>query len=125
MEFKIDTKKTYTHIIPVAEQIDANLTGAIRQKWNNTGQSGRLNLIVDLQGINQIGDNALEELRTLQEDFKKNRQSIVFMGLPEQHISHFRRTGEEVAINIVPSLAEAVDIVNMEILERDLFDEEV
>lgn len=125
MEFKIDTKKTYTHIIPVTEQIDANLTEAIRQKWNNTGQSGSLNLIVDLQGINHVGENALDELRTLQEDFKKNRQSIVFMGLPEQHIAHFKSTGEEMAVNIVPSLAEAVDIVNMEILERDLFDEEV
>lgn len=124
MEFKIDTKRTYTHIMPVTERVDANLTGAIRQKWNNTGQSGSLNLIVDLQGINLIADNALEELRALQEDFKKNRQSIVFMGLPEQHASHFKQAGEEMSVNIVPSLAEAVDIVNMEILERDLFDGE-
>ena len=125
MEFKIDTKKTYTQIIPVTEQLDANLTEAIRQKWNNSGQSGSLNLIVDLQDINKIADNALEELNTLQEDFRKNRQTIVFMGLPEQHASHFKQAGEEMAVNIVPTLAEAVDIVNMEILERDLFDEEV
>jgi anti-anti-sigma regulatory factor len=125
MDFKIDTKKSYTHIIPVTERLDANLTEAIRQKWNNTGQSGSLNLIVDLQDISQIDDNALDELLALQEDFKKNRQSIVFMGLPEQHAFHFKETGEEMAVNLVPTLAEAVDIVNMEILERDLFDEEV
>jgi len=124
MEFKIDTKGTYTNVIPVTGQLDANLTAAIRQKWNNAGQRGSLNLIVDLQNIDEIDSDVLPELLALQEDFTKNHQTIVFTGLQEQDMQQFKEPGDETTLNMVPTTAEAIDIINMEILERDLFKDE-
>jgi anti-anti-sigma regulatory factor len=124
MEFKIDTKDTFTNVMPVTERLDANLTEAIRQKWNKAGQSGSLNLIVDLQNIKEVDSSAFFEMLALQEDFKKNDQSIAFTGLQEKDMQQVRKQGDEAALNVVPTKAEAIDMINMEIVERDLFKDE-
>ncbi len=49
MEFKIDTKDTFSIIMPIIDTISAKLTGELRQKCGEMRQSGSKNFIVDLQ----------------------------------------------------------------------------
>jgi len=124
MEFKIDTKNSYTLLTPVTNAINANLTGAISQKMEELGQSVSSNLILDCCNCSKIEDSAFEALKQLHEDFYSSSCSLVFINLQPRILEAFRINNEGIDINIAPTLVEAIDIVNMEILERDLLNEE-
>ena len=124
MEFKIDTKTSYTNITPVINHLDANLTAALRQKWNELRQSGSQNLIVDLHNCIEADKNGIDALAALHEDFYAEGCSLVFTALQENVQQQIKNLLQDFSINIAPTHAEAVDIVSMEILERDLFNEE-
>lgn len=123
MEFKIDTKTNYTNIAPVSNRLDANLTAALRQKWNELRQMGSCNVIVDLHNCLQADNASLEALAALHDEFYSNRSSLVFTNLQDDVMRQLK-AGDELPINIAPTMVEAIDIISMEILERDLFDEE-
>jgi anti-anti-sigma regulatory factor len=124
MEFKIDTKPTYVQITPVYNHIDANLTAALRQKCNELTESGSQNIIIDLHNCLGADDISLNELPELHENFYASNRSLVFTNLSASLASIFKERELETMLNIAPTLAEAVDIISMEILERDLFGEE-
>ncbi len=54
MEFKIDTKDSFTIIMPVNNRIDAKLTGALREKYAELAQKGASNFIIDLKDCVEI-----------------------------------------------------------------------
>lgn len=124
MEFKIDTKENYTVLTPIVADLDANLTEAISQKWKNFTESGSKNLIVDLVHCQYLPDDAVQALLGLHEQFYGAEQSLVFTNIPEQLLQKIKNKDEDRILNLAPSFAEAVDIVSMELLERDLFNEE-
>lgn len=124
MDFKIDTKTNYTTLTPVANILDANLTEAVRQKWTVLTESGSNNLIIDLSSCNTVSEDAIEALLQLHEDFYMNEQSLVFTHLQEAVMQSIKAIDEDRILNITPSFVEAEDIVNMEVLERDLLNEE-
>ena len=124
MEFKIDTKDNYTLVCPMANTLSANLTVELMRIYTEIGQSGSRNLIVDLQNCTQITADAIPALLQMHEDFYANGHSLVFTGLHEILNSGLKNNDNEAIINICPTMVEALDIINMEILERDLFNEE-
>jgi anti-anti-sigma regulatory factor len=124
MDFKIDTKSTYTNITPLETLLDANMTEAIRQKWYELVEDGCQNLILDLQNCTDAQQNGINGLLQMHEDCYSNDRSFVIIGLNTSVTEQFKNTESTESLNIVPTLAEAIDLINMEILERDLFSEE-
>lgn len=124
MEFKIDTSQTYIHITPVSNRLDANLTGQLRQKCRELTENGSQNFIVNLVNCLDADHSAFAELAEMHEDCYSNEQSLVFTGVGDTVMQQLKAEEVDTAINIAPSMAEAIDIVSMEILERDLFGEE-
>jgi anti-anti-sigma regulatory factor len=124
MDFKIDTKDTFTTIMPLGKEISAKLTGELGVKLEEMRQSGSKNFIVDLQHCEKIDENAIPELITLHEECYSREQSLVFTGLNEKIISAFKKDESDLLLNIAPKMIEAIDIISMEILERELLSEE-
>ena len=124
MEFKIDTKPTYTIIKPLSNHIDANLTDAIRQKWDELSVGGSQNLIIDLGECNNLDESELEAIVKIHEDFYSKDQSLVFTNVQADVMNALKKNETDLLINVAPRMDEAIDIVSMEILERDLFNEE-
>jgi anti-anti-sigma regulatory factor len=124
MEFKIDTKPTYTVIAPMNSSIDANMTEAVRQKWKELTESGRGNIIIDLSSCSGADERAFRALEQLHEEVYSNRGSIVFTNLQPAVWTVVKEKEADLLLNIAPTMQEAVDVVSMEILERELFDEE-
>ena len=124
MEFKIDTKPTYTVITPVSNLLDANLTEAVRQKWLALTKTGSNNLIVDLHNCMFADETGISSLPVLHEAVYEARQSIVFTNLHNDVLNAVKDAETDLIVNIAPTMNEAVDIISMEILERDLFSEE-
>jgi len=124
MEFKIDTKDTYTIITPLYSSIDNSLTDGLAKKCAELADSGTNNYIIDLQNCNSVDKSALQGLLQMHEDSYSNSRSLVFTGLQSQVMQVIKDEELDESINIAPKMIEAVDIISMEILERDLFSEE-
>ena len=124
MEFKIDTKPAYTIITPLSNTLDASLTAALRQKWEELTQSGSTSLIIDLTNCTQADESAHDGLTQLHEEVYTAGQSIVFTNPAINVLKSIKEKELDLVVNVAPTMKEAIDIVSMEALERDLFDEE-
>jgi len=124
MEFKIDTKENYTHIRPKNEVLDANMAAGLTEKCTELSEAGSQNFLIDLGACQSAEPMAFEPLALLHETCYSNGQSIVFTGLQPAVSQTIKEEQMESAINIAPTEIEAIDIISMEILERDLFNEE-
>ncbi len=124
MDFKIDTKDAFTTIMPLEKEISAKLTGGLRVKLEEMRQSGSNNFIIDLQQCEEIDANVVPELITLHEESYGLGQSLVFTELNDKIISALKKSESDLLLNIAPKMIEAIDIVSMELLERELLGEE-
>ena len=124
MEFKIDTKDSFTIIMPTNGAIDAILATSLAEKCLEIRQSGSVNIIVDFSACPEMDKSAVEWLITTHEESYSSEQSLVYTGISKQGMSVLKEDETDLLLNIAPSMKEAVDIVSMEILERDLFNEE-
>lgn len=123
MEFKIDTKPTYSVITPVNSTIDANLTAALSDKCQELANSGSTNYIIDLQHCTEADNTSFDDLVQMHENCYNNSQSLVFTGVHAGVLQQLQESELDTVLNIAPKMIEAIDIISMEILERDLFDE--
>ncbi len=124
MQFKYDTKPTYTVITPVYDSIDANLTVNLTQEISNMTIKGSKNFIIDLQHCLTADIKSLNEILLLHEKTYESDSSLVFMGITDEVGQSFKKADEDRVLNIAPTMDEAVDIISMEILERDILNEE-
>ena len=124
MDFKIDTKDTFSVVVPIFDRISAKLTGELRQKCEEMRQSGSKNFIIDLQHCKEIDTSVLNDLVKLHEESYSMDQSIVFTGINGIVMAGLKENETDLLINVAPRMDEAIDIISMEILERDLLSEE-
>jgi len=124
MEFKIDTKEAFSIIMPLIDKISANLTGELYEKWDKMRQSGSKNFIIDLQQCTWIDEKSVDNLIMMHENSYSNDSSLVFTGVNKEVMSILKKEEKDLLLNIAPRMDEAIDIISMEILERDLFKEE-
>ena len=124
MDFKIDTKDSFTTIMPQETEISAKMTGALVVKMEEMRQSGSKNFIIDLQQCLELDENVLQELIAMHEESYGQEQSLVFTNIKDKVLSVLKKNETDLLLNIAPTMIEAIDIVNMEILERELLGEE-
>jgi len=124
MEFKIDTKNTFTIIMPPEGPINAKLTGALHEKVVEMRQSGSKNFIIDFQLCDEIDKTTINELVLLHEESYSLDQSLVFTGISDRLMAVIKKDETDLLLNIAPRMDEAIDIISMEILERELLGEE-
>ena len=124
MEFKIDTKENYTLITPVANRLDANLAASLQEQSLDLAENGSPNLIIDLQAITQADPASFPILLDMHQETNSASRSLVFTNISEAVLQAFKSGQLHLSINLAPTMAEAVDIIHMEVLERDLFNEE-
>jgi anti-anti-sigma regulatory factor len=124
MEFKIDTKNTFTIIMPLKGPINAKMTGALHEKVEEMRQRGSKNFIIDLQLCNEMDKTSIDECIALHEESYSLDQSLVFTGISDRLMAAIKKEEADLLLNIAPRMDEAVDIISMEILERELLGEE-
>ena len=124
MEFKIGTKDTFATIMPLETEISANLTGALRLKVAEMRQSGSSNFIIDLEQCATLDESVIPDLLALHEDVYGQDQSLVFTNVQDKVMNVLKKDETDLMLNIARTMIEAIDIVSMEILERDLLSEE-
>lgn len=124
MQFKFDTKNTYTVVTPLADVLDVNLTANLLNEITVFNADGANNFIIDMQPCTTADNTALLKLAELHDWCYENGRSLVFTGLQTDVMRLIQHNDMTETLNIAPTMIEAVDIISMEILERDLFGEE-
>ena len=124
MEFKIDTRDTYVRIAPIGEHLSVNMAAMLEERAAQLADTGSLNFLIDLSACQTADEAAFEALATWHESCYSEGRSLVFTSLQPEVLQTAREAQMDGAINIAPTEIEAIDIISMEILERDLFNEE-
>lgn len=128
MKFKIDTNPSYTRILPEDGPVNATMAALLTQKCQEVQAEKSRNLIVD---FSQLPDSAASDAEALfaawvqlhEMQYEKG-YSLILTGFQPLLLAQIKRAELHHMLNITPTLIEAIDMVNMEMLERDLFNEE-
>ncbi len=124
MEFKIDTKDNYTIIKPICDTFNATMAAKLENLITEQTQKGSKNFIVSFADCNYVEAGITNTWVLMNEDLYSNEQSLVFTEMNKEVLATIKKEETDLLLNIAMRMVEAIDIISMEILERDLFNEE-
>jgi anti-anti-sigma regulatory factor len=124
MEFKIDTKETFAIISPIVALLNEHNVQELAQKCNDVRQNGSANIIISLSQVPQMDATVPSILEELHHMSYNNEESLVFTEYTSDVLKVMKQSESDLILNLAPRMQEAIDIISMEILERDLWDEE-
>lgn len=120
MKVKTDTKEKF-HVITVnQEQIPADMSAEFRDLLENYLQNDVKNIVLNLKELNNIDAFLGEILVNTQQKFYENSASFVICELKPNVETTLDEAGLLELMNATPTLSEAMDIVQMEEIEREL-----
>lgn len=122
MNVKTNTKEIFTVIIPQESILSANMTEDIK-KLAHYSTDEVPNLILNMSEVKELDAEAAHEIAGLQQGFYDRNRSFVICCLapgPEAVIEKEELTER---MNITPTESEAADILQMEAIERELFND--
>jgi anti-anti-sigma factor len=122
MEVKIDTKEKFTVVTPTQSELSDNIAAQIAETCTNQLQKEVKNVILNLENVSTINEEAAEVLSQLQQQFYESNASFVICCLQSTMEETLEKTELLELLNITPTESEAWDIVQMEEIERELLD---
>lgn len=124
MHVKIDTREKF-HAITILEPVlAANMTADLDKYLRPILDSEVKNVVVSLKGVQSVEEEAGEHLVRIQDSFYENASSFVICELEPAVEESLETNGLLEVMNVVPTEAEAGDIVLMEEVERELLNGE-
>ena len=124
MKVKIDTKEVFHIITPEEHEFAANMTeelGKICLPMLNTKIK---NIVLNLGVIERIDLQYAKDIITLQQQFYDNDCSFVICCLKKEIEKILDENDLLELMNVTPTESEAIEIVQMEEIERDILNEE-
>ena len=124
MKVKTDTKEKF-HVITVT---DASLTADMAAELTDLLlpylQNDVKNVILNLKELQSLDEIAAEKLVKLQQIFYENNSSFVICGISGPIEDFLDSVNLLEVMNTTPTQSEAMDIVQMEEIEREFLNEE-
>ena len=123
MLVKTDTKDKF-HVITILETVlTANMTAELEKTFNVCTQNGVKNVIMNLSAVTEMDLKTAMKLCNMQQNSYENNHSLVFCGI-QKDVEKWLDSQELLEImNVTPTESEAMDIVQMEEIEREMFGE--
>jgi anti-anti-sigma regulatory factor len=121
MMVKLDTKEKF-HVITILEtSLTANMTEELEQTFNSCVQNGVKNVIINLAEVAAIDLDTAIKLCSMQQNSYENNHSLVFCCL-QTNVEKWLDEHEVLEVmNVTPTESEAMDIIQMEEIEREMF----
>jgi len=124
MKIKVDTKEKFQVLRPQLPELSVIMAEALTRLATDAFGTEAKNTIIDLNLVAEADEQALVDLATLQQLCQKNKASFVFFGVKPAVKSAMQGLDLIDVFQLTPTESEAWDIVQMEEIERDLFDED-
>ncbi len=122
MKYKIDTKENFDLITPLYAQFDSKLSDQLNELVDDSRENGR-SLLIDFAQVEQMNEENVKLLETLHNEMHERNLSFVLCHLNTNCKQKIARFKLEHILNMAPTLIEAIDIISMEGLERELLGE--
>jgi anti-anti-sigma factor len=120
MKFKTIEEEKYTVIVSEVEKLDSQNAPDLKSTLIYHIKSGKKNLIVDLEKSRYCDSSGLSALLTGNRGMKENEGTFVICCLQPSVEKLVQISQLKSVLNITPTRDEAVDMVMMEEVERDL-----
>jgi anti-anti-sigma factor len=121
MQVKIDTREKF-HAITIQETVlAANMTAELEKCLLPLLLNDVKNVVLILKGIQVVEDAAGQCLVRIQQSFYDEGSSFVICELTQEVETALENNGLLELMNVTPTESEAWDIVQMEEVERELF----
>ncbi|HMT35707.1 MAG TPA: hypothetical protein PKC41_07600 [Chitinophagaceae bacterium] len=117
MFYKIDTKENFDIITPQMSQFNYNMAEELITLCAQL-QINDKSAIIDFTMVEGIDEKSIKALEHLHEQFYSNNVSLAFC-----HLTSKIKPLLSADLNITPTLIEAIDLISMEGLERELMGE--
>ena len=122
MNFKIDTKEKFSVLTPVESQMSDILTEELIKSAKELLHQDKRNIVLNLKNVTHIDEAAATHLVALQQSFYENNTSFVICEMQPSVEAELEDLELFEIMNVTPTESEAWDIVQMEEIERELFD---
>jgi anti-anti-sigma factor len=123
MNVKIDTKEKFTVIKPQEPVLSANMTAELSDLLVPYLQKDIPHIILKMTDVQSIDTESAQKLADLQQEFYENDKSFVICELSGAVEELLEKEELFDIMNITPTESEAWDILQMEEIERELFNE--
>ncbi len=123
MNVKIDTKEKF-HVITILEpDFSANMTEELKETFAACMQNEVKNIILNLEKVTEMDLDAAMMLSNLQQSSYDNNHSLVFCCLDKSLEKWLDKEELLELMNVTPTESEAWDIIQMEEIEREMFND--
>ena len=123
MQVKIDTKEKF-HVITIHEpHFSANMTEELMKTFASCTESEVKNIILNLGEVSEMDLDAAIMLTGLQQASYENNHSLVFCCLGKSLEKWLDEQDLLELMNVTPTESEAWDIIQMEEIEREMFND--
>jgi anti-anti-sigma regulatory factor len=123
MKYNIDTKENFDIITPINDLFDQNLAEEIQQFLSASILKNR-SAIIDFSSIQSIENNLNQIIIDWHHKMYDSNLSFALCEMNDEVKKSMQENDESDILNITPKQIEAIDIVAMEGLERELLGDE-
>ncbi|MBL7956898.1 MAG: STAS domain-containing protein [Flavobacteriales bacterium] len=120
MNFIIEDKGRYTLVTSKAEKLDTTCAPELKSELVYLNKTGVRNAIIDLSATRYCDSSGLSALLVANRLCKSVGGSLVVCGLQEPVQKLVQISQLESVLSITPTVAEAVDLLYMEEIEKDV-----
>jgi len=120
MNVKTDTKEKFSVITPDAGELTANMTEELSVLLLGYLQKDIPHVILKMSQVQHVEEKAAETLSVLQQRFYENNASMVICELQPAVEEQLDKLELLELLNVTPTESEAWDIVQMEMIEREI-----
>ncbi len=124
MKVKISTKEKFHTLEVIDEDLSANMTDELTEKFENILDDEIKNVVLDLRHVKTIDDNISSLLTGITERFKNKNASFVICEIQPEVKDVFKKNKALDSLNTTPTESEAWDIIQMDEIERELLGNE-
>ena len=124
MQVKTDTKEKFHVITLPGNSLSASMTEELSNYLLSFLQNDVKNVVLVLKDIEMMDNAAAENLVKVQQKFYEAKASFVICEFQKSVEKFLAENDLLEMINAAPTESEAADIVQMEEMEREMFDEE-
>lgn len=120
MNFTIEDKGKYTLVTSSVDKLDTTCAPELKSELVYLNKTGVRNIIIDLTATRYCDSSGLSALLVANRLCKSVDGSLVVCGLQEPVRKLVQISQLESVISITPSLQEAIDLLFMEEIEKDV-----
>ncbi len=124
MNVKIDTKEKFHVLTPMETTLSENMTGEISQLLLSYREKEVKNVILNLAQVTSMSEEMAQAILNSQQEYYDQQTSFVICEMKPELEEFLDKIEILDILNYTPTESEAWDIIQMEEIERELFEDE-